>query len=80
MFEFQNIYHIFLFQNQVHANIGGGRDNIIENNIMYNATSWSMQFDERGTTHRFDADLYRALKVLWFIFSIKLRAMHQSLQ
>ena len=55
--------HFVSFQNQVHVNIGGGRDNLIENNIMYNATSFSMQVDGRGVKHDHDTDLLRKLKV-----------------
>ena len=54
---------LFGIQNQVHANIGGGRDNIIENNVMYNATLYSIQVDGRGVGHRNDKDLYNHLKV-----------------
>ena len=35
-------------QNEVHTNIGGGRDNVIRYNVMYNATSHSIQVDGRG--------------------------------
>ena len=37
----------FIFQNDVHANIGGGRDNIVSSNIMYEAEGWSMRVDGR---------------------------------
>ncbi|XP_025093026.1 uncharacterized protein LOC112563338 [Pomacea canaliculata] len=36
------------YDNEVHANIGGGRDNIIRQNVMYNATKSSIQVDGRG--------------------------------
>jgi len=36
------------FQNDVHVNIGGGRDNIVSSNVMYEAERWSMQVDGRG--------------------------------
>ena len=39
-------------------NIGGGRDNVVENNVMYNATAYSMQVDGRGICHRNDKDLF----------------------
>ena len=39
-----------LFQNEVHANIGGGRDNVIRDNVMYNAIAHSIQVDGRGLT------------------------------
>jgi len=38
----------FIFQNDVHVNIGGGRDNIVSSNVMYEAERWSMQVDGRG--------------------------------
>ncbi|PVD31350.1 hypothetical protein C0Q70_06762 [Pomacea canaliculata] len=36
------------YDNEVHANIGGGRDNIIRQNVMYNAAKYSIQVDGRG--------------------------------
>jgi len=39
---------MFIFQNDVHVNIGGGRDNIVSSNVMYKAERWSMQVDKRG--------------------------------
>ena len=36
------------FQNDIHANIGGGRDNVIRYNVMYNALVESIQVDGRG--------------------------------
>ncbi|XP_045203138.2 uncharacterized protein LOC123556462 [Mercenaria mercenaria] len=49
------------YNNDVHANIGGGRYNVIANNVMYNATSFSIQVDHRGTKHTNDQDLIRRL-------------------
>ena len=52
------------FQNEVHVNIGGGRDNTLTNNIMYNATKSSMQVDGRGVTgHSNDNTLIKRLHV-----------------
>jgi hypothetical protein len=46
---YRNIRCFFvLFQNDVHVNIGGGRDNIIRQNIFYNTLEYSMQIDSRG--------------------------------
>ncbi|KAK7483370.1 hypothetical protein BaRGS_00025310, partial [Batillaria attramentaria] len=42
------IEHNVFYENEVHTNIGGGRDNIIRYNVMYNATSQSVQVDGRG--------------------------------
>ena len=39
---------MFIFQNDVHVNIGGGRDNIVSSNVMYEAERWSMHVDGRG--------------------------------
>lgn len=35
-------------KNEIHANIGGGRDNVIRYNVFYNATKASIQVDGRG--------------------------------
>ena len=46
---------------------------MIENNIMFNATLYSMQVDGRGVSHKNDADLLRKLKVkpnLYSMFTI----------
>ncbi|XP_041349420.1 uncharacterized protein LOC121368738 [Gigantopelta aegis] len=46
-----NIEHNVFYDNEVHANIGGGRDNIVRYNVFYNATSSSLQCDGRGLPH-----------------------------
>ncbi|XP_052258953.1 uncharacterized protein LOC127863459 isoform X2 [Dreissena polymorpha] len=43
--------------NEVHVNIGGGRDNIVSNNVFYGSTRYSMQVDGRGVGHDHDGDL-----------------------
>ncbi|CAG2228782.1 unnamed protein product [Mytilus edulis] len=40
----QNVF----YNNTVHCNIGGGRDNIVRRNIFYNALRYSMDVDARG--------------------------------
>lgn len=60
------VTHIFL-KNEVHTNIGGGRDNIIRDNVFYNATLNAMQVDNRGTAHSVDTTLYDKLRVRYFI-------------
>lgn len=60
------VTHIFL-KNEVHTNIGGGRDNIIRDNVFYNATLNAMQVDRRGTAHSVDTTLYDKLRVRYFI-------------
>ena len=55
---------IFLqMQNQIHVYVGGGRDNIVENNIMYKSTSYSIQVNGQGLHHNSDKDLNNHLKV-----------------
>ncbi|XP_061184339.1 uncharacterized protein LOC133192335 [Saccostrea echinata] len=54
------------YDNEVHANIGGGRDNIIRKNVFYNATLSALQVDHRGTDHRFDGTLYKSLQEVPF--------------
>ncbi|XP_071134151.1 uncharacterized protein [Mytilus edulis] len=39
-----NVFH----DNDVHVNIGGGRDNIVRQNIFFNTSQYSMQIDTRG--------------------------------
>ncbi|XP_063404586.1 uncharacterized protein LOC134688049 [Mytilus trossulus] len=39
-----NVFH----DNDVHVNIGGGRNNIIRQNIFFNTSKYSMQIDARG--------------------------------
>ncbi|OWF40931.1 hypothetical protein KP79_PYT15959 [Mizuhopecten yessoensis] len=46
-----NIYSNVFYNNDVHVNIGGGRDNIIQNNVFYEAAKSSMQVDSRGVPH-----------------------------
>ncbi|XP_052258951.1 uncharacterized protein LOC127863459 isoform X1 [Dreissena polymorpha] len=45
------------YNNEVHVNIGGGRDNIVSNNVFYGSTRYSMQVDGRGVGHDHDGDL-----------------------
>ncbi|KAK7483382.1 hypothetical protein BaRGS_00025322 [Batillaria attramentaria] len=42
------IEHNVFYDNEIHTNIGGGRDNVVRYNVMYNATKSSMQVDGRG--------------------------------
>lgn len=42
------IEHNVFYDNEVHANIGGGRDSVIRYNVMYNAFKYSIQLDGRG--------------------------------
>ncbi|XP_052088855.1 uncharacterized protein LOC127725717 isoform X2 [Mytilus californianus] len=39
-----NVFH----NNDVHVNIGGGRNNIVRQNIFFNTSQYSMQIDARG--------------------------------
>ncbi|KAK6189830.1 hypothetical protein SNE40_001817 [Patella caerulea] len=43
-----NIEYNVFYHNEIHTNIGGGRDNIVRYNVFYDATSSSMQVDGRG--------------------------------
>lgn len=54
------------YDNEVHTNIGGGRDNIIRDNVFYNATLNAMQVDHRGTAHSVDTTLYDKLQKVPF--------------
>ncbi|KAK7087275.1 hypothetical protein V1264_021348 [Littorina saxatilis] len=42
------IEHNVFYNNDIHLNIGGGRDNVIRYNVMYNAGSRAMDVDGRG--------------------------------
>ncbi|KAK7087271.1 uncharacterized protein [Littorina saxatilis] len=42
------IEHNVFYNNGIHANIGGGRDNVIRYNVMYNSDSDAIQVDGRG--------------------------------
>lgn len=46
-----NIHDNVFYNNDVHVNIGGGRDNVIHNNVFYDAVKSSMQVDSRGVPH-----------------------------
>ncbi|XP_033748256.1 uncharacterized protein LOC117333194 isoform X2 [Pecten maximus] len=46
-----DIHSNVFYNNDVHVNIGGGRDNIIHNNVFYEAVKSSMQVDSRGVPH-----------------------------
>ncbi|XP_022320151.2 uncharacterized protein LOC111122626 isoform X1 [Crassostrea virginica] len=50
------------YDNEVHSNIGGGRDNIIRQNVFFNATLNAIQVDHRGTRNSNDKDLYANLQ------------------
>lgn len=52
------------YDNSVHVNIGAGRDNIVANNIMYNATFASLEVDGRGIYHQLDKDLFPRLHAM----------------
>lgn len=56
-------YNVF-WDNQIHVYIGGGRDNIVENNIMYKSTSYSILVNGQGLQHHSDKDLNNHLKAV----------------
>ncbi|KAK7087270.1 hypothetical protein V1264_021344 [Littorina saxatilis] len=56
------IEHNVFYNNDIHANIGGGRDNVIRYNVMYNAREWSVQVDARGLEHKEARRLRRELE------------------
>lgn len=41
-----------LFQNDIHLIINGGRDNIVTDNVMYNATTYSIVANKRNGNTR----------------------------
>ncbi|XP_048252288.1 uncharacterized protein LOC124135249 isoform X2 [Haliotis rufescens] len=59
-----NIEHNVFCDNEVHANIGGGRDNLIRYNVFYNATAEAIQVDGRGLHHSSEAELMQHLKAM----------------
>ena len=66
----------FLFKNDIHVSINGGRDNILENNIMYNATTSAIYVDGRGLRHNRDQYLIKNMNVccrliIYTLFQIK---------
>ncbi|KAK6183836.1 hypothetical protein SNE40_006427 [Patella caerulea] len=75
------IEHNVFFTNEVHANIGGGRDTIIRYNVFYNATEISVDVDGRGLNGSDLPELEAALKAvpytdaLWSSRYPKLAAM-----
>ncbi|XP_063405884.1 uncharacterized protein LOC134689845 [Mytilus trossulus] len=52
------------YNNAGHLNIGGGRDNIVRDNIFFNSTKFSIQVDGRGSSHRNDRSLMNILNKL----------------
>ncbi|XP_055957905.1 uncharacterized protein LOC126824403 isoform X2 [Patella vulgata] len=76
-----NIENNVFLNNEVHANIGGGRDNIIRYNIFYNATEIAIDVDARGLTGADLPQLEASLKkvpytnALWSSRYPKLAAM-----
>ncbi|XP_052086585.1 uncharacterized protein LOC127723909 [Mytilus californianus] len=52
------------YNNAGHLNIGGGRDNIVRDNIFYNSTKFSIQVDGRGSAHKNDKSLMDILNKL----------------
>ncbi|XP_060064703.1 uncharacterized protein LOC132545051 [Ylistrum balloti] len=57
-----NIHDNVFYYNDIHVNIGGGRDNIIHNNVFYEAFKATMQVDSRGVPHSSnEQDLQRKL-------------------
>lgn len=71
---------VLFFKNHVHTNIGGGRYNVIANNVMYNATAYSIQVDARGTTHRTDEYLIPRLYVGVILSKIKMFYINKPFQ
>ncbi|ESO97359.1 hypothetical protein LOTGIDRAFT_231552 [Lottia gigantea] len=65
-----NIEHNVFIDNEIHANIGGGRDNIIRYNVLYNSTKASIQVDGRGMTKKFNTELQKHLKAVPYTSSI----------
>ncbi|KAK6189983.1 hypothetical protein SNE40_001939 [Patella caerulea] len=58
------IEHNVFYYNEVHVNIGGGRDNIIRYNVFYNATKESVQVDGRGMRGDFHDELTAHLQAV----------------
>ncbi|XP_048247750.1 uncharacterized protein LOC124120284 [Haliotis rufescens] len=58
------IEHNVFYDNEVHANIGGGRDNIIRYNVFYNATGDGVQVDGRGLYHANGGEIMQHLKAM----------------
>lgn len=55
-------------QNEIHFNIGGGRDNIARYNVFYNAHAASVDMDGRGINGGSnDKELHNRLKVKFVI-------------
>ncbi|XP_055957950.1 uncharacterized protein LOC126824537, partial [Patella vulgata] len=78
------IEHNVFYYNEVHVNIGGGRDNIIRYNVFYNATKESIQVDGRGMRGDFLDELIGHLQAvpytshLWAAKYPKLAALATS--
>ncbi|XP_076473023.1 uncharacterized protein LOC143302302 [Babylonia areolata] len=53
------VEHNVFYNNDVHVNIGGGRDNVVRENIMYNAERYTMQVDARGLGSNNHGDFMR---------------------
>ncbi|KAL4224002.1 hypothetical protein ACF0H5_017459 [Mactra antiquata] len=56
--------------NDVNVNIGGGRDNIVVNNVLYNAHSYNLEVGNRGVTHAFDNELFQRLHAVPYKSSV----------
>ncbi|XP_064612389.1 uncharacterized protein LOC135476325 [Liolophura sinensis] len=55
-----NVFH----DNELHMNIGGGRDNIVRHNVFYNATHAAVGVDARGISGKFSQILFQRLKAI----------------
>ncbi|XP_052072927.1 uncharacterized protein LOC127711025 isoform X3 [Mytilus californianus] len=65
------IEHNVFNHNDVHVNIGGGRDNIVHQNIFYNTTQYSMQLDARGANGKWHtSDMLRYLNKIPYTNSL----------
>ena len=60
-----------MLQNTEHIFIGGGRDNKIINNVMYNAEVRSIYMDSRGIGHHGDPALHQRLNASIIILPAK---------
>ena len=63
----------FHFQNDVHFNIGGGRDNVARYNVLFDARAHSIQLDNRGMGPGNHSEYLRRLLAVSILHNITIK-------
>lgn len=69
-----------ILQNQVDLNLGGGRDNVVTNNVFYNPEYYAIRIEDGNTGSEHKTQLLDKLKVNMIINKIQVNMIINKLQ